>query len=172
LKQFSLFVDRFTDKTGKLVSWLSFVIVVLIGFDVLFRYVFNVSSASAFELEWHLFAVLFMLGAAYTLKHDRHVRVDVFYTKFSQKKKAWVNFMGSAIFLIPFCVVVIKTSIPFVAASFNMMESSVDPGGLPYRFIIKSTIPIGISLLLLQAISELLKSLLIILTNEPKETNV
>ena len=69
-------------------------------------------------------------------------------------------------------MVVIKTSIPFVMASFNMMESSVDPGGLPYRFIIKSTIPIGISLLLLQGISELLKSLLIILDNEPKETNV
>jgi len=112
-----------------------------------------------------------MLGAAYTLKHDRHVRVDVFYTRFSTRKKAVVNLIGTLVFLIPFCLVIIKTSIPFVMASFNMMESSVDPGGLPYRFIIKSTIPIGVSLLLIQAISEALKVLVIILDHKSDKIN-
>ncbi|MFY0650959.1 MAG: TRAP transporter small permease subunit [Cyclobacteriaceae bacterium] len=162
MKQLSSAIENFIERTGKVVSWLSFILVVIIGFDVLFRYAFNQSTAALFELEWHLFAVLFMIGAAYTLKHDKHVRVDVFYTRFSTKKKAWVNLIGTVFFLIPFCIVVIKTSIPFVMASHKIMESSADPGGLPYRYIIKSTIPIGTFLLLLQAISELLKSLLII----------
>ena len=171
MKQFSFYIDWFTEKTGKVISWLSFIIVLIIGFDVLFRYVLNKSTASVFELKWHLFAVLFMLGAAYTLKHDRHVRVDVFYTRFSTRKKAVVNLIGTLVFLIPFCLVIIKTSIPFVMASFNMMESSVDPGGLPYRFIIKSTIPIGVSLLLIQAISEALKVLVIILYHKSDKIN-
>jgi len=138
---------------------------------VLLRYAFNKSTAALFELEWHLFAIIFMVGAAYTLKYDKHVRVDVFYTNFSPKRKAWVNLIGTVFFLIPFCVVIISTSIPFVIASYNIMESSADPGGLPYRFIIKATIPIGISLLLLQGVSELLKSLIVILNKETESHN-
>ena len=138
---------------------------------MLLRYAFNKSTAALFELEWHLFAIIFMVGAAYTLKYDKHVRVDVFYTNFSPKRKAWVNLIGTVFFLIPFCVVIISTSIPFVIASYNIMESSADPGGLPYRFIIKATIPIGISLLLLQGVSELLKSLIVILNKETESHN-
>lgn len=166
MKKLSSFIDRFTEKTGLLVSWLSIVLVLIIGFDVLFRYAFNKSTAALFELEWHLFGILFMIGAAFTYKYDKHVRVDVFYTRFSEKQKAWVNLLGTAFFLIPFCVVVIKTSIPFVMASYRIMESSADPGGLPYRFIIKCAIPIGMAFLLLQAISELLKSMDILLTKK------
>ncbi len=143
----------------------------IIGVDVLLRYAFNKSTAALFELEWHLFAVIFMIGAAFTLKYDKHVRVDVFYTNFTAKRKAWVNLIGTVFFLIPFCVVIISTSVPFVIASYNIMESSADPGGLPYRFIIKATIPIGILLLLLQGISELLKSLIVILNIETESIN-
>lgn len=155
----SQIIDRIIEYIGNLVSWLSAVLVVVIVIDVIMRYLFNTSFAALFELEWHIFATLFMLGAAYGLKHDKHVRVDVFYSRFSDKGKAWVNFIGTAVFLIPFCVVIIKTSLPFVSDSFRISESSPDPGGLAYRFIIKSTIPIGASLLLLQGISLLLNSM-------------
>ena len=171
MKQLSIFIENLTESTGKIVSWLSIVLVAIIGVDVLLRYAFNKSTAALFELEWHLFAIIFMVGAAYTLKYDKHVRVDVFYTNFSPKRKAWVNLIGTVFFLIPFCVVIISTSIPFVIASYNIMESSADPGGLPYRFIIKATIPIGISLLLLQGVSELLKSLIVILNKETESHN-
>ena len=171
MNKLASYIDRFTEQCGKLISWLTLAIVVLIGFDVLFRYAFNKSTAALFELEWHLFAMLFMLGLAYTFKYDKHVRVDVFYTRFSTKKKALVNLLGTALFLIPFCIVAIKTSIPFVLASYQILESSADPGGLPYRFIIKAMIPVGFTFLLLQAVSELIKSWAQLTDDQIKDSN-
>lgn len=161
-------INQFTDKVGQGVSWISLILVILIGLDVILRYAFNWSSSANQELEWHLFAALFLLGAAYALKHDKHVRVDVFYSQFSPTKKAWVNLIGTLVFLIPFCWVIIQTSIPFVIDAWKISESSAEPGGLPHRFLIKSTIPIGAILLLVQAISEGLSALAIILNREPR----
>jgi TRAP-type mannitol/chloroaromatic compound transport system permease small subunit len=159
-------IDRVNEWIGKSVSVLSLLLVVLICTDVLLRYLFNFSKAALFELEWHLFAALFLLGAAYTLKHDKHVRVDVFYSKFSVNQKCWVDILGTIFFLFPFCGVVAYTSLPFVADSFAMLESSSDAGGLPYRYIIKSCIPIGLFLLLLQGLSQLLKSISTLLNSD------
>ncbi|MEQ9299922.1 MAG: TRAP transporter small permease subunit [Cyclobacteriaceae bacterium] len=147
---------------GKAVAWLTFILVLLICTDVALRYIFNFSQAGFYELEWHLFAAIFLLGAAYTLRYDKHVRVDVFYSRFSHRTKAWVNLIGTCIFLMPFCFVIVYTSLAFVGDSYDLLESSPDPGGLPYRFIIKSTIPIGFGLLLLQGLAEILKSISII----------
>lgn len=152
-------IDKINEAIGRLFSWLTTLLMLVICFDVLMRYVFSSSSAALTETEWHLFAAIFMLGAAYTLKYDKHVRVDVFYTNFSEKGKAWVNLIGTIIFLFPFCYVVIRSSVPFVVNSFNVLETSPDPGGLPARYIIKSVIPIGFSLLMLQGISVVLKCL-------------
>ena len=157
------YIEHINTWIGKTVAWLSFALVLLICTDVALRYAFSFSKAGFYELEWHLFATLFLLGAAYTLRYDRHVRVDVFYGRFSDRAKAWVNLMGTCLFLLPFCFVVFYTSLSFVSDSFEIMESSPDPGGLPYRFIIKSTIPIGFALLLLQGLAEILKSLKTIL---------
>jgi len=161
-------INQFTEKTGRIVSWLSLLLVCMIGLDVALRYLFNWSSSANSELEWHIFAALFLLGSAYTLKHDKHVRVDVFYSRFSEKKKAWVNMIGTTIFLIPFCVVIVITSIPFVMDAWQIGEGSPEPGGLPYRFVVKSTIPLGAFLLLVQAISMLLSSLSILLSPPSK----
>ncbi|MEL6561967.1 MAG: TRAP transporter small permease subunit [Bacteroidota bacterium] len=150
-------IDKINETIGKLFSWLTTLLMVVICFDVLMRYVFASSSAAITETEWHIFAAIFMLGAAYTLKYDKHVRVDVFYTNFSDKGKAWVNLVGTLLFLFPFCYVVIRSSIPFVENSFAVRETSPDPGGLPARYLIKSVIPIGFILLLLQGVSVLLK---------------
>ncbi|MEL7146166.1 MAG: TRAP transporter small permease subunit [Bacteroidota bacterium] len=156
-------IDRINSAIGNLFSWLTTLLVIVICFDVMMRYVFTTSYAAVTEMEWHLFAAIFMLGAAFTLKYDKHVRVDVFYAGFSEKGKAWVNLIGTILFLLPFCFVVIQSSVPFVQNSFRVMETSPDPGGLPARFIIKSVIPLGFSLLLLQGISEILKALKTIL---------
>ena len=155
-------IGRLNEQIGKVVSWLTSILVWVICMDVLLRYLLNISFAGLFELEWHIFALIFLLGAAYTLKHDKHVRVDIFYNKFSAKGKALINLIGTALFLIPFCVVTIWSSVPFVINSFNILEGSPDPGGLPFRFIVKSAIPIGFTLLLLQSISLIIDSILII----------
>ncbi|MEP1035618.1 TRAP transporter small permease subunit [Ekhidna sp.] len=131
----------------------------MIVIDVILRYTFSITSAASFELEWHLFAGIFLLGAAYTLKEDKHVRVDVFYDRFSDKTKAWVNLTGSVFLLLPFCAVAFWESLSFVQNSYQLGETSPQPGGLPARWIIKSTIPIGFFLLGLQGISSIIKSI-------------
>lgn len=153
------YIDLINEKIGQFVAWFATLLMVLVCIDVFLRYVFGFSSAFLSELEWHIFSLLFLFGAAFTLKDDKHVRVDVFYAKFSEKKKALVNFFGSLVFLLPFCVIVIKGGLPYTEFAYRLNESSSDPGGLPMRFIVKSFIVIGFSLLFLQGISLLLKSL-------------
>lgn len=155
-------IDHLNEKIGVTVSWLTSVLVVLVCLDVVTRYVFNASSIAIQELEWHIFSVIFLLAAAYTLKHDRHVRVDLFYHQMSEKNKARVNFLGHLFSLIPFSTLVIWSSQDFVMNSFNVGEVSGDPGGLPFRFIIKACIPFGFLLILLQSLSLLYKSFQII----------
>ncbi|MGD8306251.1 MAG: TRAP transporter small permease subunit, partial [Ignavibacteria bacterium] len=128
--------------------------------DVIVRYLFEKSSVGLQELEWHIFALIFLLAAAYTLEIDEHVRVDVFFTRFSVKKKAWVDFIGSVIFLIPFCIIVILSSYEFIEISVRVGETSPDAGGLPARYILKSVIPISFFLMLLQGIALAFKSLI------------
>ena len=151
--------EKIIKKIGDICSWLSFILVILISLDVFLRYVFNFSSASLYELEWHMFAVIFMVGSSLTLQKDEHVRVDVFYNKFSDKGKNIINLIGNIIFLLPFSLIIFYTSIPFVEDSFKILESSPDPGGLPFRFIIKSIIPISFLLLAIQGVLNVFKNL-------------
>ena len=99
------------------------------------------------------------MGSSITLQKDEHVRVDVFYSKFSEKKKQIINLLGNVFFLLPFSLVIFYTSLPFVEDSLSILESSPDPGGLPYRIIIKSIIPISFLLLALQGVINILKNL-------------
>ena len=154
-----MLLEKIIKKIGDTCSWLSFILVILISLDVFLRYVFNFSSASLYELEWHMFAVIFMIGSSLTLQKDEHVRVDVFYNKFSDKGKNIINLIGNIIFLLPFSLVIFYTSIPFVEDSFRVLESSPDPGGLPFRFFIKAIIPISFLLLALQGILNVYKNL-------------
>lgn len=151
-------VDKINKTVGKYTSWLSTILVLVVVFDVISRYVFNDSSVAIQEAEWHIFAILFLMGSAYTLLVDNHVRVDLFYSKFSAKKKAWIDLIGIILFFIPFVFAVFYTSINYVENSFLLSESSPDPGGLPMRYALKAIIPISFFLLLLQGISLLLKS--------------
>lgn len=163
LQRYIKFIDNFTEKVGYLTSWLTTIMIVVVCYDVFTRYLLKKSYVGVQELEWHLFAAIFLLGASYTLKHDKHVRVDILYTRFSFRNKAWINLLGCSFFLIPFAVLIIWASKDFVLNSFIIKEVSPDPGGLHARYILKALIPIGSSLLFLQAFSLAFKSFLTIL---------
>ncbi len=155
-------IDNLNEKIGYVTSWLTNIMVIVVCYDVFTRYVLKKSSVAVQELEWHLFAVIFLIGAAYTLKHDKHVRVDILYARFSPRVKAYINLFGSLIFLIPFVVLIIWTSKEYVANSYTVREISPDPGGLPARYVLKGCIPLGAFFLLLQGISMVFKSILTI----------
>ncbi len=169
LKNLSRFIDRINEWIGRGVAWVTLGLVVVIFFDVVMRYLFNTSFVFTQELEWHLFGFIFLIGAGYTLLHDGHVRVDIFYQRLGLRGRGWVNFLGVILFLIPGCILVIETSWQFMLNSYAIMEGSPDPGGIPFRFVIKACIPIGFSLLLLQGISLGIHSLMQILGIETKE---
>ncbi len=135
-------------------------------YDVFMRYFFASSKAWILELEWHLFALIFLLGASYALKEDKHVRVDVFYTNFSVKKKAIVNIMGTIFLLLPWCAVIIWKSSVYASSSFEVLEGSPQPGGLPARYLIKGAIAFAFLMLMLQGISLILKSIITIKSKE------
>jgi len=165
-------IDTFSEWTGQAVSWLVGALVLLIVYDVAMRYLFQAGSVGLQELEWHLFAVIFLLGAAYTAKHDAHVRVDILYdsTRMTPKHRALVNITGTVFFLWPFCVLIIYSSWPFVANSFAISEGSPDAGGLPYRFLLKAAIPLGFALLALQGVANLIHALGVLFTSVENET--
>jgi len=156
-------IDQLNTLIGKSVAWVTLLLVITVFSDVVMRYLFNTSFVFVQELEWHLFAFIFLMGAGYTLLKDGHVRVDIIYQKLSKKARAWINVIGVIFFLFPGCIMIILTSFSFFSNSYNMMECSPDPGGIPCRFIIKSAIPMGFTLVFLQGISLFLKNLMIIL---------
>ena len=153
-------IEKISEWCGNAVSWCVLAMVLIISYDVFMRYFFQIGSVALQELEWHLFAVIFLLGASYTLKHDGHVRVDIFYhsKKLTEVHRAWVDLAGTILFLIPFCLLIIISSWDFVGNSFNILEGSPDPGGLPFRFLLKAAIPVGFILLLMQGVAIILKS--------------
>lgn len=160
LKQYASLVDRLNERIGTFVNWLTTVLVLVVCFDVFMRYMLNKSFVAVQELEWHLFALIFLVGAAYTLKHDRHVRVDVLYVRLSERTRRWIDFLGSLVFLLPFAALVIWACQNFVINSFRIGETSPDPGGLPARYIIKASIPLSFVLILLQGLAEACKAYL------------
>ncbi len=155
-------IETLTEWSGKTAAWLILVMVLVICYDVAMRYLFQNGSIALQELEWHLFALIFLLGCAYTLKYDEHVRVDILYQSrfLSDKHRALINIFGTLFLLLPFCILILITAWPFVENAFYYNEGSPDPGGLPYRYILKGSILVAFSLLILQGIAGLLKNTL------------
>ena len=169
IKTITRWIDRMNEWVGRGVAWVTLGLVLVVFVDVVMRYLLNKSYVFTQELEWHLFGFIFLIGAGYTLLHDGHVRVDIIYQRLGIKGRAWTNLLGVILFLIPGCIMVITTSWQFAANSFSMMEGSPDPGGIPFRFIIKGCIPVGFTLLLLQGFSLGLHSFMQILGVEKEE---
>ena len=155
-------IDHFTERSGQIISWLVILLVILVGYDVFMRYLFQRGSIGIQELEWHLFSIIFLIGAAFTLKHDEHVRLDILYRSkyLTNRHRAWIDAFGSIFILIPFCILIIVSAWPFISQAYTYNEASPDPGGLPARWLIKSMIPLGFTLLLLQGIAESIKKVL------------
>ncbi len=163
LEKTTQLINRFSEQIGRGVAWLCVALILLICYDVMMRASTDQTSTWIIELEWHLFSLIFLFGGAYALKHDRHVRVDLFYANFSKRHQAWVNFAGTLCFLIPWCLVLIYFSYQFAFTSYEIGEGSPNPNGLPARYLIKFSICLGTIFLFLQAISMLLTALLTIL---------
>lgn len=161
-------IDAFTEYTGKCVSSLVIILVLLVVYDVSMRYLFNSGSIGIQELEWHLFSIILLLGSAYTLKYNEHVRLDIFYnSKFlNDKTRAWFDVFGTLIILLPFCLLIIFSAWPFVTQAFIYNEISPDPGGLPARWFVKAMIPLGFFMLLMQGIAEMLKKILFLTSHK------
>lgn len=130
-----------------------------VSFDVIMRYFFHNSSVAMQELEWHLFAIILLLGISASLKEEAHVRVDFLYERFSERVKAIINIFGTLVFLLPLALLITMGSYTFVHDSWVTKEISENPGGLPYRWLIKGMIPLSFIFLMLTALGYILRNI-------------
>ena len=161
LDRFSQLIDTLSGGLGRVVGWLTLLMVCLGAFNAVARYAgrftgTNMSSNAYLELQWYMFSLIFLLGAAHTLQRDQHVRVDVLYGQLSTRGKARIDFFGGLLFLIPFCIFGLVMCWPAVRNSWAVWEISPDPDGLP-RYPIKTAMLVCFMLLLLQGVSETIK---------------
>jgi TRAP-type mannitol/chloroaromatic compound transport system permease small subunit len=145
-------IDDLTERVGQWAAWLALVIVILMATNVVLRYLFSVGSVWAQELEWHLLVPLILFGMSYAQRHGEHVRVDIFYARYSERTKALVDLL-SALLAVALSVIVIWLSLQYVQQAYVIDEGSPDPGGIPHRFVVKGLIPVGFGLLLLQSLA-------------------
>lgn len=151
---------NFIDNIIKYLSYITAIIlallILLVVFDATNRYLFSAGSTALQELEWHFFDVVILLSIAFTLRHNAHVRVDIFYERFSEKTQAFINIISALFFILPLSFLIIYIGVGFVEMSFVQNEASSDPGGLKYRWIVKSLMPLAFVFLALQAFKELM----------------
>ena len=159
-------IDRFTLLSGHWVAWLLMIMVVIQSLVVFFRYGFDSGSIAWQESVTYLHAAIFLLGAAYTLQCDEHVRVDIFYRRFSPQKQAKVNVFGSLFLLMPVNIFIFMVSFEYVMRSWRIMEASQEAGGIPAVFILKSFILIFSFTMLLQGIAEVMRNMATLSSNK------
>lgn len=162
-------IDRLTEIIGRVISWLTLVMVFLVVTVVVMRYFLEMGSIALQELVTYIHAMVFMLGIAFTLKRGGHVRVDIFYRNFPAKRKALVDLLGGLLFLIPVTLLIFFTSWDYVAASWSIAETSAENNGLPFIYLLKTLMLIMPGMLLLQGIAEVLKSALILAGRSPAD---
>lgn len=161
LVRFAGAVEALNDRLGGLLRWLALVMVLIGAYNAVARYLtrwagVSLSSNALNELQWYLFSLIFLVGAAYGFRVDAHVRVDVVHQKLSARGRAWIDLVGTALFLVPFSVLMLEVSWPVVVASWSVRETSPDPGGLP-RWPIKAVILVSFALLLLQGLAHMVR---------------
>jgi TRAP-type mannitol/chloroaromatic compound transport system permease small subunit len=165
--------DRFSDVMGWVAGALNLLMLINVFYDSIMRYFFSTGSIALQEMEWHLFAMVFLFGIAYALKEDGHVRVDVLYDRFPPRWKAIVNIAGIVLMLLPLSVLVIEGSVWYVQEAISTGEVSGDPGGLPYRWLIKLVIPASFVFLIVSATGFVIRNINIFLgVAEPPERHI
>jgi TRAP-type mannitol/chloroaromatic compound transport system permease small subunit len=160
LLSISRVIDAMNTAIGKAVSWLILVAVIISAGNAVVRKVFNSSSNSWLEAQWYLFGAVFLLCAAWTLLANEHIRIDVVNSHFSRRTRNWIDVVGHALFLIPFCILILIDSWPFFLKSYLQNEQSMNAGGLVV-WPAKVLVVIGFALLLIQGFSELIKRIAI-----------
>jgi TRAP-type mannitol/chloroaromatic compound transport system permease small subunit len=164
-------IDSTTEFSGKIISWLTLIMVVTMFTIVLLRYGFNVGWIAMQESVLYMHGFIFMLGAAYTLKADGHVRVDIFYHKFSQRKKAYIDIFGTLFLLLPVTIFIFFISLDYVSNSWQIMEKSSEAGGLPFVYISKSLLLIFAITMGLQGVAELGRNILVVFNSTEEKHN-
>ncbi len=156
----SSIIDRFNELVGRSMGWLILVAVVVSATNAVSRKLFSISSNAWLELQWYLFGAAFLLAAAYTLRENGHVRIDVLYGRVSDRTRQWIDLLGHLFFLMPFAVLMIWYLVPYVTQSYNSGEVSTNSGGL-IIWPAKAFMLIGFILLTLQGLSEIIKKIAI-----------
>ena len=156
LLKFSAVVDIVNEKIGVVCNWLVLLACLVSGGNAMVRYAYDASSNAWLEVQWYMFAVIVMFGAAYTLKLNEHVRVDLLYMMLGRRGQLWIDILGTLIFLLPTCLILAWLSWPFFMQSYAIGEHSSNAGGL-IRWPIKAVLPLGFLLVALQGVSELIK---------------
>ncbi|MDM7321717.1 MAG: TRAP transporter small permease subunit [Gammaproteobacteria bacterium] len=164
-------LDALAEHTGRLVAWLTYGMLILTVLTVILRYGFRLSFTALGEGVSYLFAMVFMLGAAYTLKHDDHVRVDVLYRRLSPRGQAWVNILGTLLFLWPVMGLILWLSTDYVLASWSLLEGSREPGGLPFVYLLKTLLWVMPALMILQGLADVLRSIAVLRGAPPVPTD-
>jgi len=159
-------IDSFTESSGRLLAWLCLCMALLTSLVVVLRYGFSWGHIAMQETVIYMHGCLFMLGAAYTLKHNEHVRVDIFYRQFTPRTRAWVNSIGGIVFLLPLCVYLLGASWDYVTESWLVRESSAEPGGIPAVFLLKTLLPLLAINLALQGLAEILRAMLFLIGDD------
>lgn len=153
--RFSSAIDRLISVIGEAASWLWAVLLAVIVINVIIRYAFDSGRIEFEELQWHIYSAGFLIALSFGLQADSHIRVDVVRTRLSPRMQAWIELYGLILLLLPFILFVLVYAAPFVINSFLDQEVSSSPGGLPYRWLIKSMMIVGFLLLLIAALSRL-----------------
>jgi len=158
-------LEQFIDWTGRTISWLVLAMVLVTFMVVLLRYVFDMGWIALQESISYFHSLVFLIGAAYTLKQNGHVRVDIFYNRLGKKGRAWVDLIGHVLILMPVMIFIIWVSMPYIMDSWRVAESSREAGGLPGVYLLKSLILVMAALLILQGLAMILKALLTVTGN-------
>ena len=154
-------IDAFNDLVGRWTAWCTLAIVLVVACNVTLRYLFRIGPVWMQELEWHLISPIALIGMAYAMRYNEHVRIDMFYEKFKPSTRAWVD-LAVAAATLAVAGVIFALSLTQVEYAYTSGEGSTDPGGLPYRFLLKAFIPLGFALVALQALAHGARSVLAI----------
>ena len=149
-------IDAFIDRIGRITAWSSFALALVMGGNVILRYVFHTGTVWSQELEWHLMTPICLFGMSYALRHGEHVRVDVLFASFSQRGKDFVELVSSLV-LMAISLVVIWLSLSYVLQSASIGEGSANPGGIPARYVLKAMIPVGFALMFVQGLAQAIR---------------
>lgn len=169
MQRIAALIDKASDRIGRTIAWLTLVLVLLVAVIVVLRYLFQYGSVAMQESVMYVNALIFTLGAAYTLKEQGHVRVDIFYSQLKPRRQALVDLLGSCLLLLPCACFIIYASWEYVSVSWRIRESSAEGSGLPFVYLLKATIILLAVSLIVQGVSETIKAWARLHATEPEQ---